>query len=279
MTKNTVTFALGGRISVKELSEGISAFQRLVAALTGSSDVDWIVHDLSPGSAVATLLGEADDPAKVERIVQEYGHIGGLLERKERLPYSNRIVSAANAVENLAQSVEYVRLETPDDEFTVCGDGRASERTLAKSVGAITGTVQTLSNRGGLRFNLYDTVHDQAVGCYLQAGQEEIMREAWGRRARVSGLISRELSTGKPVVVRRILDVEILEDAAPGSYRLARGASCWSEDEKMPEEVIRQLREERSTTKPSSELATSGLIRVFWSPSSFTMESEGSPGT
>ena len=245
MTKNTVTFALGGRISVGELSEGISAFRRLVNALTGSSGVEWFVYDLNPGSAVATLIGEADDPSKVESIVQDYGQIGDQLERKERIRSSDRIVRAAHGIEELAQSIEYVRLETPDDEYTVYGNGRASQRTLAKSVGAVTGTVQTLSSRGGLRFNLYDTVHDQAVGCYLQAGQEETMREAWGRRARVSGLISRELLTGKPVVVRRILDVDILEDTPPGAYRLAKGASRWSDGDKMPEEVIRQLRDAR----------------------------------
>ena len=69
------------------------------------------------------------------------------------------------------------------------------------------------------------------------------MREAWGRRARVSGRISRELSTGRPVVIRQILTVEILEDIAPGSYRLARGAVQWNVGEKMPEEIIRQLRD------------------------------------
>ena len=54
------------------------------------------------------------------------------------------------------------------------------------SIGAITGRVQTLSNRAGLRFNLYDTLFDKAVACYLALGQEEFMREAWGQRDRVS---------------------------------------------------------------------------------------------
>ena len=243
MTRNTVTFALGGRIEIQELAKGINVFKRLITALTQSQDVDWVVEDLRPGSAVATLRGEAADPIKIERIVDDYGDIGGLLERQESLQYSRRIIQAAGAIRNLAQTVEYVRLETPDDDYTIYGNGRARERGLTKSIGAITGRVQTLSNRGGLRFNLYDTVHDQAVGCYLLQGQEELMREAWGRRARVSGRISRELSTGRPVVIRQILTVEILEDIAPGSYRLARGAVQWNVGEKMPEEIIRQLRD------------------------------------
>ncbi len=243
MARNTVTFALGGRVEIQKLNKGISVLSRLITALTHPSDVVWVVEDLQPGSAVATLRGEADDPEKIERIVDDYGNIGGLLERQESLQYGRRIVQAANAIRELAQTVEYVRLETPDDDYTIYGNGRARERSLTKSVGAITGRVQTLSNRGGLRFNLYDTVHDRAVGCYLERGQEELMREAWGRRARVSGRVSRELANGRPVVIRQILAVEVLEDIAPGSYRRARGAVPWNVGDKMPEEVIRQLRD------------------------------------
>ena len=243
MARNTVTFTLGGRVKIQELAEGINVFRRLITALTRSADIAWVVEDLQPGSAVATLRGEADDPAKIERIVDDYGDIGALLERQESLQYNTQIVRAADAIRGLAQTVEYVRLETPDDDYTIYGNGRARERSLTRSIGAITGRVQTLSNRGGLRFNLYDVVHDRAVGCYLLQGQEELMREAWGRRARVSGRISRELSTGRPVVIRQILAVEILQDIAPGSYRLARGVVPLKAGDKMPEEVIRQLRD------------------------------------
>ena len=243
MARDTVTFALGGRFEIQELAAGINVFQRLMSALTHRTHVAWIVEDLHPGSAVATLRGEADDPALVEKIVEDFGNIGGMLERQETLHYRTRVIQAANAVRTLAQTVEYVRFETPDDDHTIYGNGRAGERTLTKSIGAIAGRVQTLSNRGGLRFNLYDTVHDRAVGCYLQQGQEELMREAWGRRAHVSGRISREVETGRPVSIRQILAVDILDDIAPGSYRRARGAVPWQIGDKMPEETIRQLRD------------------------------------
>lgn len=243
MARNTVTFAMGGRVAIRDLSNGIGVLQRLISALTGSAHIDWVVEDLHPGSAVATLRGEADDPTSVERIVDEYGEIGALLERREVLRYSRRINQAANALLDFAGSVEYVRLETPENDYTILANGHAEWRRLTKSVGAITGRVQTLSNRGGLRFNLYDTVHDQAVGCYLLQGQEELMREAWGRRVRVSGRISREQPAGKPVVIREILAVEILEDIAPGSFRLARGVVPRVVEDPLPEDAIRQLRD------------------------------------
>ena len=69
------------------------------------------------------------------------------------------------------------------------------------------------------------------------------MRKAWGRRARVSGRVSRESILGRPVAIRSILDIDLLEDIAPGSYQLARGAVKWEPGDKLPEDVIRQLRD------------------------------------
>ena len=243
MTTDTVTFALGGEVKIQELAKGISVLQRFITALTHTADVAWVVEDLHPGSAVATLRGIADDPEKVERVVNDYGDIGGLLERHEDLRYGRRVIQAAEAIRELARTVEYVRLETAENDYTIYGNGGVEKHKVTKSVGAITGRVQTLSNRGGLRFNLYDLVHDQAIGCYLVQGQEELMREAWGRRARVSGSISRQMPDGRPIAIRQILAVEILEDIAPGSYRDARGAVPWNVAGRLPEDIIRQLRD------------------------------------
>ena len=203
------------------------------------------MEDLRPGSAVATLRGEADDPSKVEQIVEEYEKVGSALARHEDLwTYNRQITGAATAIRDLALTVEYVRFETPDEDHVIYGDGRTDVEVATKiSIGAVTGRVQILSNRTGLRFNLYDEVQDKAVACYLASGQEDLMRKAWDRRARVSGNVSREATTGRPIAVRHIMRVEILEDIAPGSYRRARGAVPWKPDYKMPEEIVRQLRD------------------------------------
>ena len=111
------------------------------------------------------------------------------------------------------------------------------------SIGAIAGRVQTLGDHADLRFNLYDTLFDRAVACYLTPGQEEIMRDAWGERARVSGRITREGSTGRPLSIRNIVAVDILQDAEPGSYRQARGAVPRPPGALLPEDAIRRLRD------------------------------------
>ena len=111
------------------------------------------------------------------------------------------------------------------------------------SIGAITGRVQTLSSRAGLSFNLYDTVHDRSVTCYLKSGQEEVMREVWGNWATVVGTVSRESVTGKPISIRNIKKVERLDEVRHGAYQQARGAVPWQAGDMLPEEAIRLLRD------------------------------------
>ena len=238
MSNDTLTFALGGRVEIEQFQEGITRFRQLVVALTPRKGVKWIIEDLHPGSAVITLRGEAAAPAEVEKIVDDYGSVGKALEFHEPLTYNRRVRQAAESIKNLADSLEYVRFETPVCDYTISKNGTApNQRTFLVSIGAISGRVQTLSNRGSLRFNLYDTVLDKAISCYLQPGQEELMREVWGRRVRVSGQVSRETTSGLPKAIRQILGVEILEEVAPGSYRLARGAVSRQPGDEMPEDL------------------------------------------
>ena len=249
MANDTITFALAGRVELDVFSDAIKRLKDLVHALTrevgDGRDVRWVVSDLQVGSATATLRGESGDMTKIERVVEAYGKVGAALERHEVIDFGVRVIKAAEAVSSLAtKRVEYIRFETSSDDFTVHKQDLITvARPIVVSIGGVEGRIQTLSNRGTLRFNLYDTIHDRPVACYLQEGQEELMREAWGRRARVSGRVSRERETGRPVAVRGILDVEILAEVEPASYRVACGAIPWEHGQPMPEQVIRQLRD------------------------------------
>jgi hypothetical protein len=112
----------------------------------------------------------------------------------------------------------------------------------ADSYGAITGRVQTLTNRGGLRFALYDTLHDRAVSCYLAEGHESIMRDMWGRLASVEGLIRRDPITGRPLTIRDIRQIEPLPEHAPQALEAVRGISP-SPQGLRAEDAIRRLRD------------------------------------
>ena len=246
MAKNTLTFELGGRVAIADFANGVVAFQRLIAVLTPrNAGVTWVVDDLQPGSALVTLRGESENPAAVADVVEKYEAVGaGLSEHNDLHKFDKRVRDAAYVIRDLTGATEYVRFETSEGDYTIYANGHTPNRTAPTvAIGAITGRVQTLSNRSGLRFNLYDALFDKAVACYLAPGQEEQMRAAWGQRARVSGRVSREASTGRPIAIRQIMNVEILGDVKPGSYREARGAVPWQPGHPSPEEVIRRLRD------------------------------------
>ena len=246
MPKDTLTFELGGRVNIEELDNGIRAFHRLVKALTPrNAGVSWIVDDLEAGSAVATLRGEADDVATVEKIVADYEHVGAILQDRGSLSDLSRSVSsAAEAVKAMANTAQYVRLATSDDEFFLATDERVTdEYAMLVSIGAVTGQVQSLSSRGSLRFNLYDSIFDKAVVCYLTTGQEDRMREVWGRRARVSGRVYREPKGTRPVAIRRIMNIELLPKVEPGTFRRAKGAVPWQPNTERGVDVIRRFRD------------------------------------
>ena len=244
MIADTLTFEIGGRVTVAQLATGVGLFQRLVSALTADTRVEWVVGDLHSGSAVVTLEGHSDTTHEVERIVRSYAEVGQALEEHASLAYQPAVKRAAEDIRSFAATVEAVRFQTAEADYTVvAGKNSAAPPKLTVSIGAVNGRVQTVSNRGRLRFNLYDSIFDKAVGCYLNSSQEEMVREAWGRRASVSGRVTRETDSGRAIAVRDILEVEILEDIAPGSYRLARGAVRSEPGSESAQEVIRRLRD------------------------------------
>lgn len=249
MAKDTITLVLNGEITFRDFATAVSNFETLVQALSqelGVADkVEWFIHDLQVSSAKATVRGETDVIEQAERVVKAYQSIGEALQAGRRPDFSEQVVRAANGITNiLSDRVTSIRFETPDSDVTISAQPDiALASATVKSYGAIEGRVQTLSNRKGLRFNLYDTLHDRAVSCYLQEGKEDLMREVWGKRVVVKGEISRERLSGRPVVVRQITDIRVLPETERGSYLEARGAAPRKPGTPMPEEVIRRLRD------------------------------------
>ena len=83
------------------------------------------------------------------------------------------------------------------------------------------------------------------VSCYLQPDQDEMMREAWDRRAIVEGSVSRDALTGRPITVRRIQKITLLDDIVPGSVvKSLKGIAPLAPGAPSAVEVIRAIRDE-----------------------------------
>jgi hypothetical protein len=113
------------------------------------------------------------------------------------------------------------------------------------ALGALTGRVQPSPSSDPSRFTLYEERDGAAVPCLLKPGHEDVLRDAWGRRAIVEGRVSRDGETGRAVSVTDVDRISLLEDVEPGSLlRAARGIAPAPSGAEPPEIAIRRLRDE-----------------------------------
>ena len=246
MLNNTMTVALNGEIPFKAFAKAVASFSRLVEALSSELDaadgVEWFVDDLEKSSAIATMRGESKTPDKVAKVVAGFMQVGRAIEAGAPVPFSKAVARYGLALtEVLGQRVTSVRFETAEEDITILARPSRADR-IQPAFGAIEGRIQTLTNRNTLRFTLYDTLYDRAVSCYLVEDQEDIIREAWGRKAIVEGLVTRDADTGRPTTIRGVSKIHPVSDA-PGSYLDARGIMPVPDGTPLPEDIIRRLRD------------------------------------
>jgi hypothetical protein len=248
MAADTLTLALNGDVPLRTFAQAIDQFTRLVDALSGEvareAAIEWLIDDLQAGSAIATVRGQSERAEVVARVTAAYMIVGRALSAGQPIPYSDRVKAPARALTQLLDNrVTSLRFETPEADVVV-GNTISGEQNLPPiyAYGVLHGTVQTLSRQRTLRFVVYDPIYDRPVTCYLKAGEEDKVRDLWGRRVAVAGRIARDARTGRAFSVREITTVRLDEPGTPGSYKRARGV--WAgELERSPLTVLRESRD------------------------------------
>jgi len=221
MANDKVTIVLDGSISLDDFAEVIQGFGRLVAALTteigDATEVEWLLADLKVGSAVATARGVSSEERKVVSIVRGYEVVGKALSSNSPIPYSDKVRRPARAITRvLHNGVSAIRFLTDENTYEITRGSLQAEARLLEAYDAIRGRVQKLSRHKGLTFSLYDGVHTWGITCYLEKGQEDQMRDLWGKRAIVEGRVLRQPNTGRPVEIRDITHIVPLPEEPVG---------------------------------------------------------------
>ena len=269
MPDDTITLALDGDVPLEEFARTMGRFAELVNALSeevGSPGLDWVVDDLQVSSAHATARSSSDTQA-AQKVVHAYTVVGSALENHTPVTVSRRVRRAANKLVSIQDKrVRAVRFETAEKDSVIPTgqsepprllsapkskamtvmegpSGALAVITTSPSFGAIQGRIQTLSNRGTLRFTVYDLLYDKAVGCYISEGREQLLRNVWGRLASIEGLVTRDPINGRPLAVREVRNISLVQGPpdAP-NYEDARGAGP-SLTKLSPEDAIRRVRD------------------------------------
>ncbi len=277
MADNTVTLVVNGEVSLETFTKALADFNELIQGLNeeAGASVEWIIQDLQVSSAVVASMGKGEEK-QVQNVVLGYEDVAAALEQDQEIHHSPRVKKAAIGLVSLPDKrVPSVLMQTARrDAIALNRTGAPTEKvitveprdqetadilvfpkvvarytpyyafpSIVPAYGAIEGRVQTLTNRGGLRFTLYDMLYDKAVSCFVTEEKKELLRGIWGKLAVVEGLIARDPENGRPLSVRDIRDISLLpEPGGPAEYQDARGAAP-SLNKLSPEEAIRRIRD------------------------------------
>lgn len=256
MPEDTITLALNGQVTLEAYTTAIRALTDLIHVLQAEISPDtravWEIDDLQISSAIATVRATSGDPTEIERVTRAYTLVGRALSKQEPIPFPPRVREPARRLTSvISDTLTSVRFETASEDVTILSPTvtviPSPEIEEFGAFGAITGRIQTVSNRIGIRFTLYDSMFDRAVSCYLTDDSQELIRGLWGARVAVNGLVRRDPTSGRPVVVRRITEIDPIVPDEPNrfSYLTARGVIPARDESEKPEDVLRRLRDAR----------------------------------
>ena len=251
MPDTTLVLALEGDVRLDQFSEAVSHFHKLLLQLTqevaADTKIEWDLEDLQYGSAIMAVAGRADTDEPVLRVVTAFEDVGQSLQRHEPIAFSRHVAREAEALTKLISGdIKAVRLGTAHKEAIIYGLFDSKKITTAKpmvSFGTLKGRVQSISNRGKLRFTLYDAVFDKPVSCYVKEDRQDILTDIWDKVVFVSGRVTRQPDSGQPVSVREITSIDFVPIIEAGSYRKARGILAGLGDDEPAEVSIRRLRD------------------------------------
>lgn len=249
---DTLTLILHGDLPLDLFAKAIRSIDALLDAIavevTGDDAIRWNVDRLENGSAVVRVRGVTEDFAALEATIRAYDAVGEALQRKEPIPFSPTVQRSAYALTGLlnghitalsfasAVATRVVQTSSSEEE---------AERTAAQwlvSWGTLRGEVGAIASRPRLQFTLYDSLFDKAVACYLSGADEGLIRNIWRKRVEVTGRIFRRVDDDRPVRVRNVVNVEVI-DAPTGDFRRARGAIPWQQGDDLPEVLIGRFRD------------------------------------
>lgn len=246
MSAQTVTLSVGGQMHVAELARVSDALGRLLTALSeeagAGTSIVWKVTglDVSNGSisASAEVLDPVGVPA-VANVLRAYLDVA----RRSGAPAFEQLVEEITASAGEHRAVVF---ETAEAEVMFTAPAAANPAPITDLqvvLSTVRGRVEAREPLNPLRFVLFDLASGTPASCYLQPGFDGMPADPWGRLVEVSGLLTRNPFSDKPMSVREVTSVELFDEPDPLAFRRARGAVKASADALASEVIIRRMRD------------------------------------
>lgn len=221
-----LTLEIDGKISAAKFRQAVNAFLDLVDEVTRSMSgptptLRWIV---TVESGSARLRARPEQIAKQGRRAPAVARAveGGLrlLGRRAQRPkhFSGKALQRIRELAKVPDGHDVTRATVRVGSSAVDVVPKTAENveTLLspryREIGTVEGRLQTLSDRGGVHFVIYDALTDDPVRCIVDPGQVDMALRAWRKRVAVTGLL-RYRKDGEPISI----DVEDIEEFPPES--------------------------------------------------------------
>ena len=82
------------------------------------------------------------------------------------------------------------------------------------SFGSVEGLVEKLAQGHAAKFAVYPDEASRGVPCYVRGEDAAKLSRLWRKRVRVVGLLRRDTSTGRPLSIRDVTNIEVLKPPA-----------------------------------------------------------------
>lgn len=216
--QDSLSLRLKGDLPIEKFEKAVGAFFALIkevtkTALHDDQRIRWTVS-VRAGSAIVSAIPHykpdvADQAAQILRIIPE--GIKAMERGTEEMPvgFTREAVKSVRTLASVrglkGSDVTSIDVGSGKERSIVTAKSFATAESLVggqrQSYGSIEGKMQTITERGGFRFVVYDSLFDRKVDCFID---EELMEKAvanFRKRVRVSGLVQFD-RFGDPVSIK-----------------------------------------------------------------------------
>ncbi len=175
------------------------------------SSVSWVVSSITSGSVHLTLEGIPTDDAQLYNINEVITTVEtGLAELEERperpLFFSDRALESAKALAELVgKDIVGIQVGSNSHKVNLTKHLVANVDELIgaryKSFGSVEGVLKSITIHKRQAFRIYDLLTDRSVACYFPPEFLENIKNAFGKRVSVYGLI-RSREDGEKVSIK-----------------------------------------------------------------------------
>lgn len=253
-TDNELTLQLVGNHDIDGFASFITNSRYLIKSLSSSAvkghrrqanKLHWYpVSANVNGSIQVTYTAETQNQDSFEQFQDAFFQVGNALRSGDTIDYSHAVEKYANSLRKVVSgendSLVFMNEEL---ETVIKPEYKSLDKKIAiSSYGQVTGKIETISSRHGLRFILYDSFFDRAVTCYVNNEKDEkLLADNFLKVVTVSGLVTRDPENDRPFRVTKINHIAQIKHLAY-TWQDAQGIIQLPKDI-APEEYIRKLRD------------------------------------